>query len=102
MSVIPIALTSANESAMKAAAEALLTAAAARKVQIAVVVGVDTALDAEAVYRSSGELWRIGADETRPELDFLVDRWLEGNPGTIRHDVHHALDQFLCKPRIAA
>lgn len=71
-----IALTSANEAAMSAVAEQLLAAASAQQLQLSVMVGIEDAFGAEAVFTGLGELWRIGVDESKPELDDLVDRWI--------------------------
>jgi len=103
MSAIHIALTSANEAAMKAVATQLATAAVARRLQLAVHVGVNDAAQAEILYREGGELWRIGDDDSRPELDALVDREIDdSSPGRMAADADQALDRLLGKVRVAA
>jgi hypothetical protein len=68
-----IALTSANEEAMASVAAQVLQLATDRRLPIAVMVGVNTAHDAQAVFCGRGQLWRIGEDSTHPELDALID-----------------------------
>jgi hypothetical protein len=69
-----IALTSANEPAMQAVATQLLEAAHAGQLPLSVMVGVKSAQEAQAVFQGHGELWRIGHDGSKPDLDVLVDR----------------------------
>lgn len=98
-----IALTSANEAAMAAVAEHVLAAAQAQGLQLTVSVGIQDAHAAQAVYREGGELWRIGEDDSRPELDALVDRVIsDAGPFKMREDVEKALSRFLGKTRVAA
>jgi hypothetical protein len=74
-----IALTSANEAAMSVAAEQLLRTSGKIGQPINVLLGIHTALEAQAVYSGHGELWRIGHDEDTPELDSLVDRFIDSD-----------------------
>lgn len=100
-----IALVSANEAAITAASHQLLEAAAGQRVQLALLQGVTTALEAEAVYSGGGELWALGADATDayPELTALVDRTIEdGSPQLLDAGVDQAFRQFVGKTRIAA
>lgn len=74
-----IALTSANEEAMAAVASQLLSTSARRRLPLSVMVGVKDAHQAQAVFAGRGELWRIGEDETHPELDTLIDCQIPDN-----------------------
>jgi hypothetical protein len=100
MSTKTIALTSANEAALTAASERLLEAASERGVKLVLLQGVRTAHEADAVYRTGGELWRIGDDANSPELDPLVDRSIDDAPERLQREVDQALHQFLNKQSI--
>lgn len=68
--------------------------------QISIFIGLETAADAENFGHVSAEIWRIGADESRPELDFLIDRWIDGDtPEQLHAELDKALRAFLAKPR---
>lgn len=99
-----IALTSANETAMASAAEQLLAASRDRGLNLSVLIGVANAHQAQAVYLDHlGELWRIGEDETHPELDALVDRQIDDSTaGILQRRVDEELEKFLGKTRVAA
>lgn len=98
-----IALTSANEAAMAQAAEQLLEAIADGQLQLSVSVGITDAHAASAVYSGGGELWRIGEDDQRPELDALVDRTIDDTtPARLAHDIGQALGRFVGKLQVAA
>lgn len=98
-----IALTSADESAMQAVAMQLLHAATARSLALGVLIGIKTRQEADALYSQGGELWRIGHETGRPELDTLVDRALDATtPGRLVGEVDQALAHFLGKRRVAA
>lgn len=98
-----IALTSANEPAMSAACKQLLAAATHHRLQLSVLLGVKTALEAQAVYADSGELWRIGVDDSKPELDTLIDRAVDdSSPERMAREVDQALQRFLNKTVVAA
>jgi hypothetical protein len=98
-----IALTSANEPAMSAVAEQLIRASARAPFPLALMVGVRDAQAAQAIYADGGELWRIGDDDSRPELDALVDRTInDSEPELMARQVNVALDRFLGKVRVAA
>lgn len=98
-----IALTSANELAMSAAAEQLLAASSGRGLQISVSVGVKDAFAAQAVYAHGGELWRIGEDDGAPELDALIDCQIDDStPSILSRRVDEELERFLGKVRVAA
>ena len=97
-----IALTGAHEAAMTAAAKRLLQHANVRHLQLSVLVGIRTAHDAQAIYSNGGELWRVGQDDGHPELDFLLDRWIDDAPEVFIDRLDAALEEFLGKTRIAA
>ena len=98
-----IALTSADENTMAAVAEQLVAASADRGLQLSVLIGIRDAHEAQAVYATHGELWRIGTDDSKPELDALVDRTLSDTHfQRLPHHVEHALERFLNKTRISA
>jgi hypothetical protein len=98
-----IALTSANEPAMEAVAHQLLAASMAQDKPLHVILGVDTAFQAQVVYSGGGEIWRIGQDDSRPELDALIDRAIDDSaPARMAHEVDQALHRFLNKKAIAA
>jgi hypothetical protein len=99
-----IALTSADEAAMAAVAEQLLTASRVRALNLSVLIGIDNAHQAQAVYAECGELWRIGDDDSRPELDALVDREIVNHPHPTHLEIliEQALQRFLGKTRVAA
>lgn len=98
-----LALTGAMETSITAAAHQLLELAARDGVQLALLQGVSTAHEAQAVYADSGELWRIGADESKPELGFLVDRWIQSDDMQQLHaNIAEAWGEFTGKTRIAA
>lgn len=96
-----IALTSANEQTMATVAEYLIARATRECVPIVVHIGVNNAFDAQAIYVTAGELWRIGEDDSRPELDVLIDRAIVDGPRLIAN-VDEALHRFLNKTAIAA
>ena len=96
MSMKVIALTSANEHAMQSVATQLLQAATAGQLQLSVMVGVKDAGEAQAIFAGKGELWRIGDDETKPELDALIDRAIDDStPARLASDTAQALRRFM-------
>jgi hypothetical protein len=98
-----IALTSANEATMAAVAEQLLTASSEGALKLSVLLGIQNAHEAQAVYADSGELWRIGEDNTHPELDTLLDCQINDNaPLLMARQVDQQLLRFLTKTRVAA
>jgi hypothetical protein len=98
-----IALTSANEAAMTAVATQLIRASGAAPFPLALMVGIKDAQEAQAIYSGGGELWRVGEDDTRPELDALVDRAIDdSSPDRMAREVDQALQRFLGKTRVAA
>lgn len=98
-----IALTSAGEATMATAAEHLLARITARGIAAAVTVGISTAHEAQAVYAEHGEIWRIGDDSTRPELDALVDRAIDDStPARMLSELDAALHRFCSKTQVAA
>jgi hypothetical protein len=102
MSMQVIALTSANERAMQAVAAQLLGAATTGQLRLSVLVGVKTAHEAAAVFQGGGELWRIGPDNGKPELDPLVDRAIDDTaPGRMASEVAQGLRRFMTRAAIA-
>jgi hypothetical protein len=100
-----IALTSANETAMAAVAEQLLSASCQRSLRLSVLLGVKDAHQAQAVFTGPdrGELWRIGEDSTHPELDALIDCQIDDSaPLHMARQVRQAVERFLEKSRRAA
>jgi hypothetical protein len=103
MQVRTIALTSASDAAISAVTHQLLAAAAGQQLRLNVLQGVKTALEAQAVYMEGGELWRIGDDEDKPELDALVDRNLDDvTPEVLANETAWAWTEFVNKTRVAA
>jgi len=102
MSMRVIALTSANETAMQAVATQLLQAASDGKLLLHVVIGVKDAHEAQAVYCGGGELWRIGEDDSTPELDALIDRAIDdSSPGRMAVETSIALRRCFEKVNVA-
>jgi hypothetical protein len=102
MSMRVIALTSANEPAMQAVATQLLQASTDGGLQLSVIVGVNDAHEAQAIYCGGGELWRIGDDDTKPELDALIDRAIDdSSPARAAAETATALRRFCTKQHIA-
>ncbi len=97
-----IALTSANFAALAAVTKQLQQAAADRHLSLSVMPGVVDAAQAQEIYSGGGELWRIGEDETTPELDALVDRMIDDDPRRLHQRVEEALACFLGKTQVAA
>lgn len=98
-----IALTSANEAAMAQVAEQLLAASTQRGLQLSVLIGIQDAQEAQAVYSNHGELWRVGEDDGHPELHALIDCQIsDATPLRTTREVEQALDRFLNKTRVAA
>jgi hypothetical protein len=94
-----IALTSANEAAMQAVATQLLETAHAGQLQLSVMVGITCAQEAQAVFQGKGELWRVGLDSGKPELDDLVDRTISATRGRMAIDTARELRRF-CDARM--
>src|SRR5205085_3692218 len=93
---------SANEAVMQAVAGQLLQAAHEGQLQLSVLVGVKDAHEAAAVYAGGGELWRIGEDESKPELDAMVDRAIDdSSPARTATETAIALRRFVTKRHIA-
>lgn len=98
-----IALTSANEAGMAKVAEWLLEASRLKALNLSVLIGINTAHEATAVYSGTGELWRIGEDSTHPELDALIDVQIDDmSPLLMARLTALALDRFLKKHAAAA
>lgn len=97
-----IALTSANEAAMAQVAEQLLAASKKHDAALSVLVGIKDAHEAQAVYSQAGELWRIGEDDSHPELDTLIDCQIDDTaPLHMARRVDQALHRFLNKKVIS-
>lgn len=98
-----IALTGALESTLHAAAKQLLRASVTGNLQLSVLVNIKDAAEAQAVYCDHGELWRIGHDDGKPELDALVDRTVDdGTPEDLQRNLDAALQRFLGKVAVAS
>lgn len=101
MSLRVIALTGANQAALSAVATQLLQAASAGSLSISVMPGVATADEAAAIFNGRGELWRVGEDESKPELDYLVDRAIDdSSPARMAVETAQALRRFLTKGQL--
>lgn len=102
MSMQVIALTSANEDAMAAVASQIAASASAGQLRLSVLVGVRNAHEAQAVFQGGGELWRIGQDDSTPELDPLVDRAIDDSaPARMATEVAQGLRRFITRAAIA-
>jgi hypothetical protein len=100
-----IALTGANEPTMNRVADLLRKACDTAGMKIDVRVGINDAHQASLVYQQhpTSELWRVGADDNRPELDYLVDRWIDDvTPQDLAISTSRALSQYVNKTRISA
>lgn len=101
MSMRVIALTSANEAAMQAVASQLLRAASTAQLPLSVMVGVKNAEEAQAVFSGAGELWRVGLDSGKPELDALVDRDIcDASPVRLASETAQALRCFVTRAHL--
>jgi hypothetical protein len=93
-----IALTSANQAAMAQVAKQLQATIKMRDAALSVLVGIQDAHEALAVYSLAGELWRIGEDDSHPELDTLIDCQIDDSaPLHMARHVDQALHRFLNK-----
>jgi hypothetical protein len=102
MSMKVIALTSANEAAMQSVATQLLQAATAGQLRLSVMVGIKTADEAQAIFHGQGELWRVGEDDSKPELDALVDRAIDDSaPARMAAETAQALRRFVTRADLA-
>lgn len=98
-----IALTSANEAAMHAVASQLLQAASTGQLPLSVMVGVKNAEEAQAIFSGAGELWRVGLDSGKPELDALVDRDISDmSPVRLATETAQALRRFVTRGNLQA
>lgn len=97
-----IALTGASAITLQLVHAQLLQAITHAGVRASVLADVRTAHEAQAVYGEGGELWRVGDDDTKPELDVLVDRTLpDDSPERLIDATRQALHRFLSKTNIA-
>ncbi len=97
-----IALTGANPITLHQVHTQLLQAITHAGVRASVLADVRNAHEAQAVYGEGGELWRVGDDDTKPELDVLIDRTLpDATPERLADATRQALHRFLNKTNIA-
>jgi hypothetical protein len=79
-----IGLTGANMRAMADVAEQLLALTAAARIAVSVILYVED-VDQVRILRANNlgltEIWRIGRDRTRPELDLLLDAHIDDSRG---------------------
>lgn len=92
-----IALTGRDSTAMAAVAQLLTLRSTERSLGLSLYLDVSDVAEANAVYTAGGELWRIGYDLTRPELDPLIDRQIESatDEETLHAQVDYGLGLFL-------
>lgn len=92
-----IALTGRDSTAMAIVAQQLTLRSTERNLGLSLYLDVREVAEANAVYTAGGELWRIGYDLTRPELDNLVDRQIESatDEATLQAQVDYCLGLFL-------
>ncbi len=94
-----LALTGANPIAQAQACELVLDHAKRAGVNIFVAMYCDCAeqIQAIATHGHLVEVWRIGADAGRPELDALVDAQLTDDPAALPAAVRQQLLSFSLK-----
>jgi hypothetical protein len=101
-----IALTGSNDIAVAKVAQLLIDASRTGGFPLQVHVGVDDAHQAATITASApnSEIWRVGFDSTRPELDPLVDRMITdaGPFADTAADTARALRAFMHKTEGAA
>lgn len=92
-----IALTGRDSTAMAIVAQQLTLRSTERRLGLSLYLDVREVAEANAVYTAGGELWRIGQDLTRPELDLLIDRQIESatDEATLQAQVDYCLGLFL-------
>ena len=92
-----IALTGRDSSAMAAVAQQLTLRSTERGLGLSLYLDVREVSEANAVFTAGGELWRIGQDLTRTDLDKLIDRQIESatDEATLHAQVDYCLGLFL-------
>lgn len=92
-----IALTGRDAAAMATVAQQLTLRSTERNLGLSLYLDVRDVNEANAVYTAGGELWRVGYDLTRPELDKLVDRLIvtDTDEQTLHAQVDYCLGLFL-------
>lgn len=99
-----IALTGRDSNAMVIAAQQLMLRSTERRLGLSLYLDVREVAEANAVYTAGGELWRIGQDQTRPELDLLIDRQIESatDEATLQAQVDYCLGLFLASVAVTS
>jgi hypothetical protein len=99
-----IGLTGRELANQEIVAAQLLARVTDRNLPVSVCLGVVTREHAHVIYSHGGEVWRVGQDLTRPELEAHVDREIDTScdEATLIERVDHALGLFLGKTRVAA
>lgn len=97
--MIAIGLTGMQPDTQCLVAAQLLQRVTEKGKPISVCLGIVAAEHAGVIYAGGGELWRIGQDPSRPELDPHVDRVIDTScdEATLIDRVDHALGLFLGK-----
>ncbi len=99
-----IALTGRDRDAMDTVAQLLTTRITAKDLKTSLYLDVRSLAEAEAIYCAGGELWRVGHDLTRPEIDGHIDRQIDTavDEQKLVDQVDHCLGLFLARPAGAA
>jgi hypothetical protein len=97
-----IGLTGCDGANQALVAAQLLDRFTTRGLQISVCIGVVTREDAYVIAHGGGELWRVGHDPARPELDPLIIRWVDtyGELDDLIARVDERLAEFLGKQQL--
>lgn len=91
-----IGLTGREPEAMLAVGSHLQQTAQAHDIPLQVFSGVCNPEEAAVVVGAGGELWRVGFDPGRPELDAFIDRQLDTTSlQTLQAQADHCLGLFL-------
>jgi len=99
-----IALTGRDRPAMNAVAELLTARISVKGLAVTLFLDVRDAGEAQAIQRKGSELWRVGQDLTRPDLDQLVARHIDTScsQAQLTERVDHAFGLFLGKAGVSA
>ena len=99
-----IGLTGREPLHMGLVAHRLLELVTDKQLQIPILIGVTSLEEAAQMTSDDGELWRVGFDLTRPELDSLIDRQIDtaADHATMLQQVDYCLGQFLAKTQQVA
>lgn len=96
-----IGLTGCEPEAMLVVGTHLQQVAQAHDIPLKVFAGVCNPEEAVVVVGAGGELWRVGFDPGRPELDALIDRQLDTTSmQTLQAQADHCLGLFLAHHQI--